>query len=121
MNPIYPTSIGAANQYYFNGTMNDARVYTRTMTATEVQLLYQSTTQPPVPTITSGQLTGPDFLITFTTVQNAVYEVDYRNDLVSGSWSILTNGVAGTGGIVTIVDHQAAAMGQRFYRVGTHF
>jgi len=46
------------------------------------------------------------------------YLVEYKSDLVSGSWLILTNGIPGTGGVLPVVDTGAASQTQRFYRVG---
>jgi hypothetical protein len=37
--------------------------------------------------------------------------------LVNVPWLLLTNGVAGTGGTVEIIDPTAAGQPQRFYRV----
>ena len=42
---------------------------------------------------------------------------DYRNDLASGSWTNLTNNVAGTGGLMTITDPGAMSRAKRFYRI----
>jgi alpha-D-xyloside xylohydrolase len=53
----------------------------------------------------------------FASVLGMTYEVDYTPDLVTVPWQLLTNGVAGTGGTVPIVDPTAAGQTQRFYRV----
>jgi hypothetical protein len=64
-------------------------------------------------------------VISFTTVSSVVtselYEVDYRNDLKAGTWLILTNGIHGTGGTLSITDSGAAGQSKRFYRVGGQF
>ncbi|MBI9021415.1 MAG: heparinase II/III family protein [Verrucomicrobia bacterium] len=42
--------------------------------------------------------------ISFATSSNRMYGVDYRTNLLSGTWTTLTNGLSGTGGILTITD-----------------
>ena len=113
--------VGTAGSYYFNGIIDDLMAFNRTLSQTEVSLLYQGATPTPVSTITSLKLTGTDAMITFTTVTNAHYEVDYKSNLAVAAWSILTNGIAGTGGILSVTDRGAASLGRRFYRVGAHF
>jgi hypothetical protein len=71
-----------------------------------------------LPQITSLAIAGPDVKISFTTTNGVSYTVEYNNDLVTGSWSTLTNNIAGTGGIVTITDSSAAELPRHFYRVG---
>jgi len=68
-------------------------------------------------TIDSLQLAGADVRIKFMTQTNKRYGVDYRNDLASGSWTNLTNNVAGTGGLMTITDPGAMSRAKRFYRI----
>ncbi len=53
----------------------------------------------------------------FASVLGMKYEVDYTPDLVNVPWQLLTNGIAGTGGTVPIVDPTAVGQTQRFYRV----
>jgi hypothetical protein len=83
--------------------------------------LYQGVYQLPTPTITSLKLTGSNAVISFTTVTSATYEVDYKNDLTTGTWLSLTNGVPGTGGILSNTDQGAVSLGRRFYRVVAHY
>ena len=69
------------------------------------------------PIITAIHVTGPDVQISFTTCSNAPYVVDYDTNLVSGTWTALTN-VTGTGNNMSVIDPGAAALPQRFYRAG---
>ena len=66
-------------------------------------------------------LVGTDAVLTFTTVSNLLYDVQSRDDLVSGSWGDIATDIAGTGGIVTNLETGAATLPQRFYRVRVHF
>ena len=68
--------------------------------------------------ITGLERTGPDVRISFRSVPNAKHRIEYKNDLAASEWTNLTNNVAGTGGILSIVDSNAASLPQRFYRVG---
>ena len=67
--------------------------------------------------VNSAVRTGSDVTISFGTVLGMNYQVQYNSDLVSGTWLVLTNGVTGTGGVLPIVDLNAASLTQRFYRV----
>jgi uncharacterized repeat protein (TIGR01451 family) len=59
-----------------------------------------------------------DSLVTFDTVTNKLYRVEFTNDLLAGSWSNLTtSAVIGTGTAVTIPDPGASDQSRRFYRV----
>ncbi len=69
-----------------------------------------------LPVITSIQRVGSDIHVSFTTGANAPYAVNYKTDMVTATWTILTN-VTGTGGSVTIVDSAAALQPKRFYQV----
>lgn len=58
--------------------------------------------------------------ISFPTVAGRRYEVEYRDDLVSGDWQRLPSGagrVTGTGGEWTVTDPMAGERPHRFYRV----
>jgi len=56
-------------------------------------------------------------VITFTAQTNKLYAVDYRDELMSGSWAILSNNILGAGSPVQILDPAAPTKQQRFYRV----
>ena len=67
--------------------------------------------------ITAITPNGADFIVSFTTVSGKTYELDWIDDLVTGTWTAVATNIAGTGGIVQITDPSAAAQPQRFYRV----
>jgi hypothetical protein len=60
-------------------------------------------------------------VLSFMTVTSATYEVDFRSDISTGTWSILTNGLPGTGGVRSNTDVGAVSQGKRFYRVVAHY
>ena len=72
---------------------------------------------PAASVLTALDQTGSGARIRFTSLTNRRYEVDWRNSLAGGTWTSLTNGVAGTGGVVTIMDPGALGLPMRFYRV----
>ena len=56
--------------------------------------------------------------VTFDTMTNKLYRVEFTNDLLAGSWSNLTaTAVIGTGSAVTVPDPGASGQSRRFYRV----
>ena len=59
---------------------------------------------------------GPGgFSMGFPTVVGKVYAVEYSENLAA--WSVLTSGIAGTGGEVEFNDPNTSGSAQRFYRV----
>jgi len=70
-----------------------------------------------LPNISSVRLLGMHVQIQFTTQMNQLYGVDWRSNLVSGSWSNLMTNLAGTGGTLTVTDTNGAKQSQRYYRV----
>ena len=54
--------------------------------------------------------------MTSISVAGRSYRVESCDDLVSGLWSVLTNGVDGTGGVMDVIDTGGATATQRFYR-----
>ena len=67
--------------------------------------------------IEAMQVTGNDVSISFATT-NRLYYVQRSDDLNSGTWTTFTNNVPGTGGIVSVIDVNAATLTNRFYRLG---
>jgi hypothetical protein len=70
--------------------------------------------------VTQTQRTGNNIHVFFTSVIGKNYRVEYRDALNSGAdWAALpayTN-VAGTGGVIDVVDSGAASLAKRFYRI----
>jgi FtsP/CotA-like multicopper oxidase with cupredoxin domain len=70
------------------------------------------------PLITGIYLYGSNVVLNFRPAPNHLHFVQYRNDLITGTWSLLTNNVPALETNVSIVDEGAAIQGQRFYRIG---
>jgi hypothetical protein len=63
------------------------------------------------------QVVGNDVQVSFNT-SNRLYYVQSNTNLTSGTWTTFTNNVPGTGGIVSVLDQNAASLPSRYYRVG---
>jgi hypothetical protein len=70
--------------------------------------------QPQITSITAGKTNS---LISFSSILGATHEVDIRDDMSAGSWSVLTNNITGTGDIMQIGDQFSSGQQKRFYRV----
>ncbi len=57
------------------------------------------------------------FAINFPSVTDKTYRLEYRDDLVTGSWNTLVDQMLGTGGTLQISDLAAAGSARRFYRI----
>lgn len=68
--------------------------------------------------ITAIQQASNDVSVSFATANNRLYYVQRTDDLASGAWTTFTNDVPGTGGIVSVIDINAATLSNRFYRLG---
>ena len=66
--------------------------------------------------VTAVQPSGANYLVSFTSVTGKVYDVESSIDLVTGTWSVVTNNLAGNNGTIQITDPGAAVVPQRFYR-----
>ncbi len=75
----------------------------------------------PAPTDFRLSLAGTNFMLSFTTVSNALYDVQSKNDLNSAFWSNIATNILGTGETVTNLDQGAISNSQRFFRLRIHF
>jgi hypothetical protein len=57
----------------------------------------------------------------FPTMPNVLYDVQARNNLISGAWLNVVTNIVGTGGVVTNLDTAATGLPQRSYRLRLHF
>lgn len=55
-------------------------------------------------------------VVKFTTVSGRSYRVECSDELGSGAWRVLADGIAGMGGIVSVSDEDAVNVPERFYR-----
>jgi chitinase len=72
------------------------------------------------PGLITIQNTGLDIDLNFTGLPLGSYRVEWTGDLTSNVWNTLAvTNVSGPGGIIQVVDPDAASQAQRFYRVQT--
>jgi lysophospholipase L1-like esterase len=72
---------------------------------------------PILPRFTGIKVAGTTVVLSFSTVSNQFYALESCSNLVAAFWTIVTNAVAGTGGIVTLTNQVPATVPLRFYRV----
>jgi hypothetical protein len=58
-----------------------------------------------------------NYQISFPSVLGKTYRLEYRDDLVTGNWTTLTDQNLGTGATIQINDPSAAGLTKRFYRL----
>jgi hypothetical protein len=67
--------------------------------------------------ITLTAAAGSDIQITFRSVIGKTYRLEYRNDLIAGSWLTLSDQIFASSTSTQITDAGARSLGKRFYRV----
>ena len=72
---------------------------------------------PARPQVTTLRFVGRTPQLGFTALSRHLYPVKMTDDLAVPNWTLFTNNVAGTGGVVVAVDPTAGAQSQRLYRV----
>jgi len=75
----------------------------------------------PQPQITSITVGPTNSLISFSSILGATHQVEMRDDLNAGSWSVLASNIAGTGDIMQIGDEYSSGQQKRFYRVNASY
>lgn len=71
----------------------------------------------PQPQITGFSAGKTNSLISFSSILGATHEVEMRDDLGTGPWSVLASNITGTGDIIQIGDGFSDGQQKRFYRV----
>jgi len=67
--------------------------------------------------VTDLAVGGGNITVSFPTVSGKTYRVEHSDTLKAGSWTILQDNIAGTGGVVQIADPGADTQSKRFYRI----
>ncbi len=124
-------------QWLFNGT-NLVGATTNSLTVTNVQAaqagaysvivtnlvgLATSAAQLTVlvsPGITAIGVNGADVAISFASLTNCNYLLQYKNTLLDANWTSITPSTPGTGGVLTLHDTYDGTQPTRFYRVNVN-
>jgi hypothetical protein len=111
-------SSGCLVSFYFTATTNSTVGFTfhSHNFVDSTQWPFLEIAAIPMPQITSLVAAGSDMKIGFVANSTLTNVVEYKNDLLSGSWNPLTN-ITGASGNVTVIDSGAAALPKRFYRI----
>jgi fibronectin type 3 domain-containing protein len=67
--------------------------------------------------VTLITVSGNNLLVNFPSVSGKTYRLERSSTLLSNSWTIVQDNIAGTGGILQITDTGAATQSKRFYRI----
>lgn len=67
--------------------------------------------------ISATERAGDDIVIGFDSVIGKSYAVEKSTTLETGSWTVVEDNIAGTGGVVSVTDSGAAALPRIFYHV----
>jgi hypothetical protein len=78
--------------------------------------LWSEAISPQVSSINTFQKTN--VVVGFPTVNNAVYDLQRKSDLLSNGWTTVASNIPGTGGIVLITNSVPNGTPKQFYRVG---
>lgn len=70
--------------------------------------------------ITQLQGSGSNMILSFPTSAGRIYRMESSDSLQSGSWVVVADNIAGTGGAVQVTDSGGAGHGKRFYRLVAH-
>lgn len=70
---------------------------------------------------TQLSIVGANAVLSYTTTNGPLYDVQSTTDLVSGAWSTIASNTPGTGGVLTYTDTGGAAVPKKFYRINLHF
>ena len=101
------------NSGYFVGRMDDIRIYNRTLSAGEVQALYQGSIY--AQNLAIHKAAPQSVQVRWDARSNAVYQVEYLTNLATTAWSPLQSAIPGsvTNSIIDLILGQTA----RYYRV----
>jgi probable HAF family extracellular repeat protein len=69
--------------------------------------------------ILSVEITNTDVVLSFSTISNALHDVQSTTDLVSGAWSTVATNIRGSGVATNYTDFGGGAAPRKFYRVST--
>jgi hypothetical protein len=124
--PLAPLSIGnAEGGFFFDGLLDDVRIYSRALSAPEIQAIYQADVGgmcPPSPLMFTGSpgYRGTNGIVLNTSLRSGQsYEIETSTNLATGIWFVLTNFVAGTAPMFQVTNGVSTNIPQQFYRIAS--
>jgi hypothetical protein len=109
-----------AGRWFFNGLMDDVRLYNRALTQAEIQSIVAGPPPPTPPRIMACALSGTNFVLTGTNgVPGGGYVVLIATNLALpvGSWTPLATNTFDPSGNFSFTNALDPAAAQRFYRI----
>jgi hypothetical protein len=104
------------NAGFTSGKMDDIRIYNRTLSADEVHNLYHASGIIQEPIATIRQTSTQSMRICWDSLTNVFYQVEYKPNTSTDTWTELGSPVPGSGGTDCVTDSLLISS-QRFYRV----
>ena len=101
------------NSGYFVGRMDDIRIYNRTLSAGEVQALYQGSTY--AQNLAIHKADPQSVQVRWAANSNAVYQVEYLTNLATTAWAPLQSAIPGS--VTNSIIDSILGQPTRFYRV----
>jgi hypothetical protein len=105
----------------FSGTAANIQIYKNGLTPAEVWSNYVSINghvgapaDPLVPL--TIQIIGTDLYLSWSTIANQIYQIEYNDNLATPAWTSLGGPVTGTGGMVTVINNFGGTT-QRMFRL----
>jgi hypothetical protein len=122
--PATPLTIGQAeNWYYFNGSMDDVRIYNRALSFSEIEAIYRAGTNgmcAATPPRFGGPplISGTDGVILSAHLRSGRnYELEASTNLASTNWVVITNFTAGSDPTCWFTNQAATSLPRQFYRI----
>jgi hypothetical protein len=110
--------------FFHNGLIDEASLYNRALTRDEVATIYNAGTAgkhlsvepPPVPLLRQPELIGAEVKLTWTSVSNTSYRLEFNPDLANlTNWSAVLGDITATGDTVSKLEPLTSS--NRFFRV----
>jgi hypothetical protein len=108
--------------FFHDGQIDEASIYNRALTRDEIATIYNAGTAGkqlsggiPPPMLLTPEISGTDFNLTWTTVSNVTYRVEFNPNLIYSNWTALPGDVIGVSNTASKLD--ALTPSNRVYRV----
>jgi len=122
--PNAPLTIGQAeNWFYFDGLLDDIRIYNRALAFSEIEAIYRAGTNGMCAIAPLTLCGSPSYSKTNGVILNAAlrsgqsYTIEANTNLATTNWVLLTNFTAGTAPVFCFTNHGAMTLPRQFYRI----
>lgn len=119
-----PLSIGnAEGNFFFDGMLDEVRIYNRALSASEIQAIYQAGTNGmclPSPLMFTGlprYSRANGFVLNAALRSGQSYRIQASTNLTASNWTTLTTFTAGTTPVFSFTNSSATNLLEQFYRI----